>query len=382
MKRILYSTALLLAMMATACGDANQKLSALPLIDMNADYPEKEICLQDVAEVSYVPLETTDEFLFDGNLTMVSKQGIAVYNKDGSVMLFDADGKAKHFFNKKGAGPDNYTIIRQLVVDWKRQEVYVLDWKNIQVYSLDGVYKRTLKPGGDIRQIDMYSFSENELALFKEVSERGEDFFPKPYHPVVLMDKSSGEEKALPFRKVFDRHILMQGNGMTAQSYVSSLKEMGGKVYVNDVACDTLFVLDENAVLKPLVTRVPSAQTWEEVEKLVVLRGATSRYYLFSLAYSVVTSENQKVPKQIAYDRKDGEFYAIKFTSNDYASGTWTSKSFNHRTDDADVVVAVLQVHHLIEALEAGELGGELKTIAEGLKEEDNPVLMVVKFKE
>jgi len=27
-------------------------------------------------------------------------------------------------------------------------------------------------------------------------------------------------------------------------------------------------------------------------------------------------------------------------------------------------------------------LGGELKTIAEGLKEEDNPVLMVVKFKE
>ena len=31
-----------------------------------------------------------------------------------------------------------------------------------------------------------------------------------------------------------------------------------------------------------------------------------------------------------------------------------------------------------VEALEAGEL----KTIAEGLKEDDNPVLMVVKFKE
>ena len=36
----------------------------------------------------------------------------------------------------------------------------------------------------------------------------------------------------------------------------------------------------------------------------------------------------------------------------------------------------------LLEALEAGELSGELKTIAEGLKEDDNPVLMVVKFKE
>ena len=44
MKRILYSAALLLALLVTACGDANQKTSALPLIDMNADYP-REACV-------------------------------------------------------------------------------------------------------------------------------------------------------------------------------------------------------------------------------------------------------------------------------------------------------------------------------------------------
>ena len=60
MKRILYSTAFMLALLATGCGDANQKPSGLPQIDMNADYPEKEICLQDVAEVSYVPLFAPD----------------------------------------------------------------------------------------------------------------------------------------------------------------------------------------------------------------------------------------------------------------------------------------------------------------------------------
>ena len=41
-----------------------------------------------------------------------------------------------------------------------------------------------------------------------------------------------------------------------------------------------------------------------------------------------------------------------------------------------------LEAFELLEALEEGELSGELKTIAEGLKEDDNPVLMVVKFKE
>jgi hypothetical protein len=43
MKRLFYSASLLLALFATGCGDANQKTSAIPQIDMNADYPEKEI---------------------------------------------------------------------------------------------------------------------------------------------------------------------------------------------------------------------------------------------------------------------------------------------------------------------------------------------------
>ena len=41
----------------------------------------------------------------------------------------------------------------------------------------------------------------------------------------------------------------------------------------------------------------------------------------------------------------------------------------------------VLEALDLIEALEAGELSGELKSLAEGLKEDDNPVLMLVEFK-
>ena len=45
MKRTIYSAALLLAMLTTACGDGNKKVSVLPQIDVNTNYPEKEICL-------------------------------------------------------------------------------------------------------------------------------------------------------------------------------------------------------------------------------------------------------------------------------------------------------------------------------------------------
>ena len=45
-------------------------------IDMNQTYPEKTISLQEVAKVKYIPLETTDEALFDGTLVNLSSQGI------------------------------------------------------------------------------------------------------------------------------------------------------------------------------------------------------------------------------------------------------------------------------------------------------------------
>ena len=41
----------------------------------------------------------------------------------------------------------------------------------------------------------------------------------------------------------------------------------------------------------------------------------------------------------------------------------------------------LLEAFKLKEALEEGKLKGELKSIAEKLDEEDNPVLMVVEFK-
>ena len=81
----------MLALLSIGCGDANQKPSGLPQIDMNADYPEKEICLQDVADVSYIPLESKDDFLFRGKMEEVSSEGIAVIGDD-KIYLFHPEG--------------------------------------------------------------------------------------------------------------------------------------------------------------------------------------------------------------------------------------------------------------------------------------------------
>ena len=60
---------------------------ALPVIDMNEDYPEKEIVLQDIADISYIPLETNDEFLFDGSVEVVTDQYVITKRTSGKRRL-------------------------------------------------------------------------------------------------------------------------------------------------------------------------------------------------------------------------------------------------------------------------------------------------------
>ena len=83
----------------------------------------------------------------------------------------------------------------------------------------------------------------------------------------------------------------------------------------------------------------------------------------------------------LLYDIKTGDTFCAKISNKDWSSEI----SYKYLTfDGCDAYTAYLKLEafDLVEALEAGELSGELKTIAEGLKEDDNPVLMVMKFKE
>ena len=145
MKRILYRAALMFALLATACGDANQKTSALLQIDVRTNYPEKEICLQDVAEVSYVPLETTEEMLVaeSAEVQSVSSKGIAIKHQPGNMkwesLIFHRNGKGWLKLDKEGQGPDEYDRMQNLVVDWNQEQIFVESFKKMDVYSLEKV---------------------------------------------------------------------------------------------------------------------------------------------------------------------------------------------------------------------------------------------------
>jgi hypothetical protein len=137
--------------------------------------------------------------------------------------------------------------------------------------------------------------------------------------------------------------------------------------------------------LQPVITRTPSVVD-DGDGYFMDLYGITSRFYFFKFSSRQLSFDagNFRIidekSKNAIYDRKDGKVYHPKFTNKDYPS--MEKIHLNFCKEENACAIVQLEAFDLIEALEAGELSGELKTITEGLKEDDNPVLMVVKFKE
>ena len=395
MKRIFCCATLMLALFATGCGDANQKTSVLPQIDMNADYPDKEICLQDVADVSYIPLETTDESLFYGSIGSVSEKGIfgVGHNK---IYLFYPDGKVRHVIDRMGGqGPGEYPYVHHAEVDWSREEVYVYHQprKIMMVYSLDGSFKRKFPIDITFLNHNMHNYDANRLIVYKPNPEGGEiqgDI--TPYRPYMLVSKEDGKQDSLPLVKDFHASEMIKG-AMLGNSVLylttSTTIRSGGEIYLNDESLDTIYQVRENELV-PVITRTPSVRSDESGKFFLQFKGVLPHHYYLRFQMKEHTlgeqvgaatfSINEEDSYNALYDCRNGEIFRPVFKNNDYQGAKDYSLSFNN--GDEYTGYEDYEAMDLKEALEAGKLIGELKTIAEGLKEDDNPVLMVVKFKE
>ena len=118
MKVNLISAVLLFAL--AGCGKDKQSTDELVTINVSKDYPEKELILQDIMDVEYIALETTDEFITHGNVMDIGEKFIIVKNNtnDGNIFIFDRKtGKAIRKINRLGQGVEEYPGIAGITLD-------------------------------------------------------------------------------------------------------------------------------------------------------------------------------------------------------------------------------------------------------------------------
>lgn len=105
---IKYLILILLLLGISSCKKAQEVPTTCIVADVAKDYPPKEIYLQDIAEIIYIPMGTTNSTLVNSNPSSVSPEGIVTRGtKVGEILLFDQQGqKLQGGICRRGQGPE------------------------------------------------------------------------------------------------------------------------------------------------------------------------------------------------------------------------------------------------------------------------------------
>lgn len=88
---------LLTLIMALVCGlviMAQDKV-VVPVVDLGKDYPEKIICVDEIADIEYIPLETTNQSVIKeyGFVSMDASRIVVTDRFQNEIFIFGVDGK-------------------------------------------------------------------------------------------------------------------------------------------------------------------------------------------------------------------------------------------------------------------------------------------------
>jgi len=357
----------------SACNDAPKP--GLLTFDVEKDYPEKELLLQDYWQVKYVPLETDSTFLVASSKPgYVGEEHVGFMdNRTGNMLFFDANTGRKSFcINRKGSGPEEYMGIGVLRMDERREEVYAWNHWNgvIMVYDTQGNLLRKLPLG-----------RKGEMAMIASMLDVDENHFAcSSYEPIVgnyskcyFLNKNTGKTTLLDSipQQRFVNPIIMQEIDGVMHAVEASLspivKCVGGFVYA-DHSNDTIYRVSPDGGMNPILARVPSVR---ETEPRVLLKYETEiNDWIFlsaiELEYDFAREEGLR-QKCYGIQKSNEKVYELKYVNADYPDGEYYVSDTN---------VFYMSADKLMEVLADGKLSGDLKAVAMNLKEDDNGILI------
>ena len=377
------------------CQFGNQKpvqTGELTVIDLSKSYPKKEILLQDIADIEYIPLETTDDVLL-GQLSFVSHisdKYILVYDFNGDIFVFNRNGKIKSHFNRTGQGGEEYTRIGGgiVILDEKNEEIFVgTNMTNrILVYSVNGAYKRTIKFADDLMIWEAYNFDDETLLVYDLYRSYRNENSEKPY---MLMSKKDGSivhtfNVNLPVR-YSNRVAIDLGNNMFTSASISTPNNrfFGHQDFViSDISSDTIYRLAKNRNLTPWLVREPSVHS-SEPRKVWSTPLTTDKFIILhttELDYIAAEKGSHIPSKTLMYEFVTGEINEVSLIFDDFAKRQWPLISLVPDIPK-NMSAFLFPPHSIIDAYKANKLKGDLEKLAPTLDEDDNPVLVIVKFR-
>lgn len=375
---IAYST-LLASLMG--CGNKEQ---AAPWtnIDLSGSIPKEERILQDLFEVKYVALETTDSFLTRGFIEAVSPHLLITYDYgEGCLSLFDrATGKGIRQIKRQGQGPEEYVNPSQVVIDEKREELFVSDYslRKILVYDLKGNFKRSFKTIDENYYTELLDYDDGHLLAYKKPAGPHDE---SSCHLLISKQDGSLTKEIRFLIDQVETPIFTHGE-LTATPFFYLTAPYGDCWALTVTSSDTIYRYDADGNASPLIVRSPSIHGMDP-QVFLYPTILTDRYYFLRAQKKEFDLETMKgFPTQmLLYDTQEKKLVEYTLTNADMEDGP-SINFYSIRPLGCDALGALtLQAPDLVEARKAGKLKGELQNITERLDEESNPVIVLLEEK-
>ena len=381
----------------SGCSSDKQMKDGLPFIDIRKNYPEKEIILDEIADITYIHLNTeNDDYLYRGGILDVTENTIVVNDAtSGSILFFSKDGNPKSRFNRKGQSGEDYIDVRIVQYDEAADDVFVLPsvtHNKLQVYSSTGKYKRTIVlPQGtfvnpyvsfDDESLFVYDSSIERRKLFPDDENLTIEYFSSPF---VLISKTDG--RVLDYVELSSKNIRLSdmsvdsemGGLSVIKSYLIKCKE---GVLICNPETDTVFLYNKNRLLIPVICKTPLVSA---LDPMVYMNNCVDvgRYQfmeIFTVRWDYTAFSFPA--KYFMRDKETGEIFRQKIVLSDYKGKEFIISPLKSGRNYETGPWFILDLIELKDAYKENRLSGKLKELVETLNEmEDNDVFMFVNFK-
>jgi hypothetical protein len=349
---------------------------------------ENKISLSEIADdINYIPLDNSNPLgLIYDNIEFINNS-IYLSEKDLGILVFDKTGKMVRKIGSKGRGPGEYHYNFDFTVDEKTETIYVWDNNIIKVYSKTGKFIRSfsLKKYGDyIHPIKFLNSS-----LFAIFSIQFENVEYKWINVDSLGNLIKKEKRKTP---AFTCNFTVGEGAYTFQNNIT---------YWNSFN-DTVFSILPDLTEKPSYFISPGEHRFPKAQKNIPIAELTQylsvvqiletehfliiRYFFKEKKDFVLVGKKNRISYMVNW-----EFNGSSGILNDLDAGPSFVPKIYFRENGREYIAGLvnpIQFKTLVSSTEFRNFTPkyphkkeELKKLANGIKETDNPVLIIAKLK-
>ena len=387
-------TILMVMALCMLCGSScttqpKDNAKGLLVANFEQEHPSKDLLVSENAEVEYVRLETSDEVLLDGIASLylsVTDRFIVTNNmKEGRIFVFDRQGKHLHNFMRKGNSGEEFVFANRVRIDDKAEEIFVLDTRNkVLVYTLDGKFKRVLDIPKDMKADDLWNYDDEWLLSYDSYNLDREGLTCSE-QPFFLLSKKDGSIKRIDVtaKDRIGPRIYFEQNGQKGVMSVSFnyIYKNGDEFVLGELGNDTVFMLKKGKI-SPLLVRTPGSKD-KDVRSMMAAPLKLGNYIGVAEAPKKLDLENTKFStRDVFLNLKTGESCILGLKDDVNFIEPTGIRHCNERVEaPKNHILWMPDTDRLFQWKEEGKLKGKLAEMVETMNEDDNPILIIYKFK-